>query len=46
MTKGEYNKILKEYDSTDNQIEELWNSKPEDDLDEERLKKAAEETEH
>ena len=41
MTKENFSKILKEYDFSDNQIDIIWNTRPNDDLDEEILRKAA-----
>jgi len=42
MTKERFTEILKEYGYGDRQIELLWNAKPTDDLDEEKLRKVAE----
>lgn len=41
MTKERFSEILKEYDFTDRQIKLLWDSRPSDDLDEEKLRKKA-----
>ncbi|OGH68715.1 MAG: hypothetical protein A2754_02455 [Candidatus Magasanikbacteria bacterium RIFCSPHIGHO2_01_FULL_47_8] len=42
MTEKRFSEILKEYGFTDNQINLLWNSRPSDDLDEDKLRKTAE----
>ena len=42
MTRERFTEILKEYKFTNQQIELLWNNKPSDDLDEQRLKETAE----
>ena len=42
MTKERFAEILKEYDFSDKQIQLLWDSRPSDDLDENRLRKTAE----
>lgn len=41
MTRERFSEILKECGFTDRQIELLWNSKPSDDLDEQKLRKTA-----
>ena len=42
MTKERFAEILKEYGFSDHQIDLLWNTKPPDDLDEQKLRKTAE----
>ena len=44
MTKERFSEILKEYGFSDRQIDLLWSSRPTDDLDEQRLRKAAKTT--
>jgi hypothetical protein len=41
MTRERFSEILKEYGFTDQQIELLWNTRPSDDLDEQKLRKTA-----
>lgn len=42
MTRERFSEILKEYEFSDYHIEILWNTRPSDELDEQRLRKAAE----
>ena len=42
MTRERFAEILKEYKFLDHQIELLWNGRPSDDLDEQKLRKTAE----
>ena len=42
MNKESFVEILKEYGFSDRQIELLWNSKPTEDLDEQKLRRTAE----
>lgn len=41
MTYERFKEILKQYDYSDEQIEDLWNTRPNDDLDEGALRRAA-----
>lgn len=42
MKKERFSEILKAYNFSDKQIEKLWNSRPTDNLNEERLRKTCE----
>jgi len=41
MSKERFAEILKEYGYSDNQINLLWNARPDDNLDEDKLREAA-----
>lgn len=41
MTKKRFSDILKEYNFSDNQIKLLWDTKPNDNISEQRLRKTA-----
>ncbi|GMQ95326.1 MAG: hypothetical protein BMS9Abin13_439 [Patescibacteria group bacterium] len=42
MNRTRFTEILKEYDFTDDQIKLLWDTRPSDGLDEQKLRKTAE----
>lgn len=42
MSKERFGQILAEYDFVDSEIEYLWETRPEDDLDEQLLRRTAE----
>ena len=41
MDRERFSDILKEYDYSDEQIKLLWDSRPDDDIDEQRLRETA-----
>ena len=41
MPRTRFTEILREYEFTDNQIRLLWDSRPSENLDEQKLRKAA-----
>ena len=44
MTKKKFTEILKEYDFSDKQIDIIWNTRPNDNLNEEVIRKASKKT--